>query len=115
MIELLNPTAHMILTGCGVNSWRYFVRHGDIYIGMVSKPDVFDSLINFDRERYAEIDWPNPLPDREVPENLMFPLQTQWGKTGCCGISWPTAGGCLKPQAPTTRLIGIWKEKPGCT
>ena len=107
VIELLNPTAHIDIDRMWVNSWRYFVRHGDIYIGMVSKPDVFDSLINFDRERYAEIDWPNPLPDREVPENLMFPLQTQWENgllwdiMADCGQLFKTAG----PNNPLNRYM----------
>ena len=107
VIELLNPTAHIDIDRMWVNSWRYFVRHGDIYIGMVSKPDVFDSLFNFDRERYAEINWPNPLPEREVPQNLMFPLQTQW-ENGLlwdimmdCGRLFRTAG----PQNPISQYM----------
>ena len=90
VIELLNPTAHLDIDRIWVNSWRYFVRHGDIYIGLVSKPDVFDSLFRFDKERYAEINWPNPLPDRKEPENLMFPLQTQWEN----GLLWDIMTDC---------------------
>ena len=84
VIELLNPTAHIDIDRIWVNSWRYFVRHGDIFVGIVSKPDVFDSLYTFDKERYAEINWPNPLPDREPPKDKMFAFNPQWEN----GLLW---------------------------
>ena len=92
VIELLNPTAHIDIDRIWVNTWRYFVRHGDIYIGIVSKPDVFDSLYTFDKERYGEINWPNPLPDRKEPEGLMFPLNVQWEN----GLLWDIMTDCGK-------------------
>lgn len=84
VIELLNPTAHIDIDRIWVNSWRYFVRHGDIFVGIVSKPDVFDSLYTFDKARYAEINWPNPLPDREPPKDKMFAFNPQWEN----GLLW---------------------------
>ena len=65
-----------------------FTRNGDIYIGLTSKSDVVPALYKFDPERYKEINWSNPMPERQQPENLEefrfgFTLSLS---TGCFGI-----------------------------
>ncbi len=72
VIEILNATALMDLDRIWVNSWKYFMRHGDIYIGTTSKPDVIPALKKFDPVRYEKISWPNPGPERGIPENPTF-------------------------------------------
>lgn len=69
VIEILNATAMMDIDRMWVNLWQYLTRNGDIYIGISSKGHVVDTLKRFNPERYEEINWANPLPEREAPEN----------------------------------------------
>jgi hypothetical protein len=84
VVEILNPTALMDIDRMWVNSWKYFTRNGDIYIGITSKPDVLQSLYDFDIDRYREISWKNPLPDREPPKKYMFKFFPQYE----AGLFW---------------------------
>lgn len=65
IIEITNATGHWDIERMWVISRRYFIRHGIIYIGLTSKPDVFDSLKRFDPARYGELCWPNPRPEEK--------------------------------------------------
>lgn len=69
VVEILNPSARIDIDRMWVCAWKSFMREGDIYIGVTSKPDVLNSLYTADPERYAPIRWDNPLPDRPLPEN----------------------------------------------
>ena len=42
----------------------------DIYIGLTSKSDVLPALYMYDGERYKDINWSNPMPQRPAPENM---------------------------------------------
>ena len=44
VVEILNASAMMDIDRIWVNTWRYFTRHGDIYIGITSKGHVVDAL-----------------------------------------------------------------------
>lgn len=78
VIEILNATALIDLDRIWVNSWKYFMRHGDIYIGITSKPDVVPALKKFDPVRYGKISWKNPVPQRGIPQNpLSFPMDPE--------------------------------------
>jgi Alpha/beta hydrolase domain len=44
VIEILNATAMIDIDRMWVNSWQFFTRNGDIYIGITSKGHVVDSL-----------------------------------------------------------------------
>lgn len=84
VIEILNATAMLDIDRQWVNSWKFFTRNGDIYIGISSKGHVVDALKSFDPERYAPINWDNPDPSREIPESmknnpLMFLKQYESG------------------------------------
>lgn len=70
VIEVLNATAMVDIDRMWMNSWPYFTRNGDIYIGISSKGHVVDSMKKFNPERYADINWANPTPDREYPEKV---------------------------------------------
>ncbi|MDR0758923.1 MAG: hypothetical protein LBF74_02290 [Treponema sp.] len=67
VIEILNSTANIDIDRMWVNSWNFFMRRGDIYVGITSKGHVIESLLKFDHRRYRSINWANPLPEREVP------------------------------------------------
>lgn len=64
VVEILNPSAMIDIDRMWVNSWQFFTRNGDIYVGITSKGHVVDSLRRFDGERYAPICWANPMPKR---------------------------------------------------
>ena len=64
VVEVLNSSANIDIDRMWVNSWPFFTRNGDIYVGISSKGQVVDVLKRFDPERYAPICWDNPLPER---------------------------------------------------
>lgn len=68
VLEILNSSARIDIDRQWVNSWPFFTRNGDIYVGITSKGHVVDSLKAYDPVRYADINWDNPMPDREIPE-----------------------------------------------
>lgn len=78
VVEILNATAKMDIDRIWVNSWRYFTRNGDIYIGITSKSDVLDSLYKIDPKRYSVLSWANPLPDRPKPPVSPFGFYPQY-------------------------------------
>jgi hypothetical protein len=69
VIEILNASAMIDIDRMWVNSWKFFTRNGDIFIGITSKGHVVDSLKRFDIERYRDISWDNPMPERPAPQN----------------------------------------------
>ncbi|MDR2747522.1 MAG: hypothetical protein LBB77_08765 [Treponema sp.] len=69
IVEILNSTANFDIDRMWVNSWPFFMRNNDIYIGITSKGHVVDSLLKFNKDRYKPINWANPLPDRAPPPN----------------------------------------------
>lgn len=69
VVEILNASAMMDIDRMWINSWKYFTRNGDIFIGISSKGHVVDALKLFDSVRYSEINWNNPMPEREPPAN----------------------------------------------
>ena len=70
VVEILNATARIDLDRMWVDTWRFFTRNGDIYIGLTSKSDVLPALYMYDEERYKDINWSNPMPQRPAPENM---------------------------------------------
>ena len=84
VIEVLNATAMLDIDRMWVDTWKFFTRNGDIYIGISSKGQVVDSLKRFDAERYAPINWNNPdrsrTPLPEVKDRpMMFMEQYESG------------------------------------
>lgn len=65
VVEIINATAHWDIERMWIISHRYFMKHGAAYVGLTSKPDVFDALKRYAPERYGEISWPNPRPEAE--------------------------------------------------
>ena len=70
VLEILNASANIDIDRMWVNSWPFFTRNGDIFVGISSKGHVVDSMKQFDPERYAPINWNNPMPDREIPDEV---------------------------------------------
>ncbi len=85
VVEILNPSALVDIDRMWAEAYKYFVRNGDIYIGLTGKADVLDSLYRTDNERYKELSWANPLPGREKPKSdSPFPVLEQYEN----GILW---------------------------
>ena len=85
VVEILNPSALYDIDRMWAEAWRYFVRHGDVYIGITAKSDVLDTLYCVDPERYKEISWKNPLPNRPIPVNSSpFPIIPEYEN----GLFW---------------------------
>ena len=68
IVELLNPSLLFDWDPQWMFSNGYFMKHGDIWVGITVKPVAAKALKKFDPERYASISWANPLPlDRRCP------------------------------------------------
>ena len=81
VLEILNSTARVDIDRMWVNTWEYLTQNGDIYVGITSKGHVVESLKRFDAKRYAEVNWNNPLPERqpEAEDSLGFLPQFESG------------------------------------
>lgn len=85
VVEILNASARMDIDRMWINSWKYFTRNGDIYVGITSKGHVVDAMKRFNPQRYAPINWDNPMPDRPAPDNPdMFGFLPQYES----GLFW---------------------------
>ncbi|GFZ32126.1 hypothetical protein CSC2_26520 [Clostridium zeae] len=65
VIEIVNPTSFMEIDRMWILGHKEFVRNGDIYIGITSKPNTIKKMVEFNTERYGRLSWKNPNP--EVP------------------------------------------------
>jgi hypothetical protein len=60
-VEPLNPSLRYDLPLVWGDTYQYLVSHGDIWVGVTIKPVAIQSLKEFDAQRYAELEMPNPL------------------------------------------------------
>lgn len=65
IIEIMNSTPGHDLDRSWIITRKQIIRGGDVYIGLLSKPNVFAPMMKADPERYAPLKWPNPDPDSE--------------------------------------------------
>lgn len=68
VVEIINPTSGKDIERMWIVAYRHFVRNGDIYIGITSKPNTIEALKRFDKERYSLLSWNNPTIDDLLPE-----------------------------------------------
>lgn len=64
VIEIINPTSFMEIERMWILGYGEFVRSGDIYVGITSKPNTIAKLKEFNSDRYAFMNWANPTPER---------------------------------------------------
>ena len=69
VVEIMNATPGFDLDRSWILTWKQIVRNGDIYIGLMSKPNVLMTMKRFDPERYSALDWKNPLVYGEIRED----------------------------------------------
>lgn len=65
VVEILNPSSSMDIERMWILGHKKFMRDGDIYVGITSKPFTLAKLKEFNRERYGRLRWNNPTP--EIP------------------------------------------------
>ena len=63
VVELLNATNNYDLPVFWSYDHDYFLRRGDVWIGITSKPVTIAGLKTFNPSRYAPLSWANPNPD----------------------------------------------------
>ncbi len=68
VVEMLNPTNLLDLNIGWALSHSEIVRNGDAWVGITAKPVAANTLKAFDPQRYAALDWGNPLPPTD-PKN----------------------------------------------
>ena len=126
VVEILNASARYDIERMWIVSHDYFTRKGIIYVGVTSKPDVFDSLANYDEKRYCEISWPNPRPEEQwiTPQKskgrISFVRKDQE-----CGLFWDIlmdvalllrsddAGNPIAQYAPRYISLTGWSQSCG--
>ena len=75
IFEIMNATPRYDLDRCWTILRRQILRDGDIYVGVLSKPVVFDNMRRLDPERYQDLKWPNPLKYDIPADKLQGSLQ----------------------------------------
>lgn len=70
IFEIINPTSFMEIDRMWILGQKEFVRNGDIYIGITSKPNTIAKMVEFDRKRYERLSWENPTKDKAFPFSL---------------------------------------------
>ncbi len=128
LIEILNPTAAMDLDRMWVIAGKHFMRRGDIYIGITSKPDVLDALMKFDWERYSVINWGFPFERQahEEPKTPGLPAMKADCETGlfwdmltdlCLLIKSEDDKNPVREYRPERVLLTGWSQSAGylCT
>lgn len=70
VVEIINPTSFMEIDRMWILGWKKFVRDGDIYLGITSKPNTIAKMVEFDEKRYGRLSWANPTPDVPFSERL---------------------------------------------
>lgn len=68
IVEIINPTSGMEIDRMWIITHYHFMRKGDIYVGITSKPNTIEKLKEFNSERYGPLDWSNPTIDEPLPD-----------------------------------------------
>lgn len=71
IVEIINPTSGMEIERMWILACHHFMRRGDIYVGITSKPNTLEVLKEYDYQRYAPLEWPNPTLSEPLPPEAM--------------------------------------------
>ncbi|HWW66113.1 MAG TPA: alpha/beta hydrolase domain-containing protein [Sphingomonadaceae bacterium] len=74
IVEPLNPSLRYDLPIMWGESYAYFMRHGDVWVGVTVKPVAIQTLKEFDAKRYASLGFPNPLPPARTCSQSQLPM-----------------------------------------
>ncbi len=111
IVEIINMSRGWDLDVLWQAQHRYFLRNGNVYVGVASKPNAVKALKTFDPERYAPLSWPNPLPLSD-PANCttigMRPGDSSRETEN--GLVWDTlshVGAVVESSPPQALLAGL--------
>lgn len=121
IVEMLNPSNRFDLNiGWGL-SGNYFMDNGDVWVGITSKPISVDALKRFNPQRYASLNWANPLSlddPRNCPESAITTMirgdSSRLTENGLVWDIYSQVGAWLKSDAasnPLRRSAGFEVEK----
>lgn len=127
VVEMLNPSNLMDLNIGWAISHKQFVRNGDAWVGVTSKPIAVVALKNFDPDRYAPLSWNNPLADDDsmncgtvrgsvegMENGLVWDIYSQlaaWLRSE--ESSNPFTYGAAEPDHPVEQLYGWGYSQTG--
>ncbi len=92
-VEMLNPSNRFDLNIGWAISHKEFIRKGDAWVGITSKPIAVAALKTFNPDRYKDLNWSNPAPlddprncsqvagdsERTTENGLVWDINTQTG------------------------------------
>lgn len=92
-VEMLNPSNRFDLNIGWAISHNEFIRNGDAWVGLTSKPIAVAALKTFNPDRYKDLNWANPAPlddprncsqvardsERTTENGLIWDINTQTG------------------------------------
>ena len=87
IFEIMNSTPRYDLDRCWTILRRQILRDGDIYVGVLSKPVVFDNMKRLDPVRYQDLKWPNPL-QYDIPADKLGNIPTASFPKSEDGLYW---------------------------
>jgi hypothetical protein len=73
-VEPLNPSMRYDLPLIWGDTHDHLVSRGDVWVGVTVKPVAIESLKEFDAQRYAALEFPNPLPPEATCPQSALPL-----------------------------------------
>lgn len=106
VVEMLNPTSLFDVDIMWAADQRYFVDHGDIWVGVTVKPVSIATLQKFDPARYSSLSMANPVPAGQTcaaPNGGGTPATEN-------GLAWDIVsqvGAVLKSNAADDPLRGL--------
>jgi hypothetical protein len=115
VVEIVNMTGYgpnggFDYPGVWANNWREITRQGTAYVGITSKPNIFESLRRFDEKRYAGLSMANPLPPERqtcgnLPGNANYnPNQSKLYENGLIYDAFSQLGALLHSDSPSNPL-----------
>jgi hypothetical protein len=117
VVEVVNMTgfsarAGFDYPGVWANNWREITHRGMAYVGITSKPNVFDSLRRFDARRYAGLKMDNPLPAAQQvcgtsPDDANYdPNLSRRNENGLVFDAFTQLAMLLRSRSPANPLAG---------
>ena len=110
VVEIINMTAGYDWTAMWAALWERVVDNGDVYVGITSKPNVFDSMKTFDSTRYASLSMANPIAANEqvcgkLPEEAGYnPNLSKLYENGLAYDIFSQVGALMKTKGATNPI-----------
>ncbi len=106
IIEIMNATPHYDIPIMWSYDQDYFISHGDIWIGVTSKPVDVVALKKFNPARYASLSWANPNPNENAQNCPLLPSDSSYStENGLLFDIFAQVGVLLR--SPSTPLKGF--------